>query len=239
MCMGYNPAKSTWLNPDIEYLFNDEIIEYDMRDAGFSIIRYFKLLPLRKIGELASIDKDVRVIEIGKLQRDDKEFSKMLLDYFAVARSMFIEANDLSDNQIISVKKDAIYVIGKCNKTTFGCIEFAPKNTYSSYVRFSDNMNIEIYYSSNTLDVKGIGDSAVNRHRLYMLDFIKKIIGYIETKNMSVKRYLLSFINDYKSMSLDEEYYVEFNNISREMNVLFNFQKVLIPLTLITIGEVG
>ena len=35
----YHPSKTTWLNPNIEYLFNEEIIEYDIHDAGFSIIQ--------------------------------------------------------------------------------------------------------------------------------------------------------------------------------------------------------
>ena len=50
--MSYNPSKTTWFNPDIEYLFNNEIIEYDMKDAGFNIIKQFKLLPDIKIKEL-------------------------------------------------------------------------------------------------------------------------------------------------------------------------------------------
>ena len=36
--------RSIYLNRDIDYLFNSEIIEYDIQEAGFNIIKYFKLL---------------------------------------------------------------------------------------------------------------------------------------------------------------------------------------------------
>ena len=58
--MGYNPSKSTWLNPNIEYLFNDDIIEYDIHDAGFSLIQQYQLLPPEKIKELERIPKGIQ-----------------------------------------------------------------------------------------------------------------------------------------------------------------------------------
>ena len=89
------------------------------------------------------------------------------------------------------------------------------------------------------MDIKGMGDSAINRHRLYMLEFIKSIISQLECKDSYVKRSLKKFIDDYKAMRLDEEYYIEFNNISRDYNPLFNYQKVLIPFAQIILKELG
>lgn len=238
--MSYDPQKSTWVNPNIEYLFSGEIIEYDMRDAGFNLIQQYRLLPQEKIQELMKLGKgETRHRAIGILQGKDKAFSKALLDKFAEIRTVFISANNLSDNNIISVKKDAIYTIGQCSKLQFGRIEFAEKNKYSSYVRFTDNMGIEVYYSSNTVDIKGMGDSAINRHRLYMLDFIKSMISYLEQNNSYAKRYLRGFTQDYKMGDLDEEFYVEFNNLSRDLNPIFNYQKIIIPFTQITLKELG
>ena len=104
MTSGYNPSKSIWINPNIEYLFGNDIIEYDIRDAGFSIIKQYKLLPDEKIRELSMMQKgDERHIAIGKLQRDDKELSKRLLEKFTEVRTIFLSANNISDNDIISV----------------------------------------------------------------------------------------------------------------------------------------
>ena len=236
--MDYRPQMTTWLNPDIEYLFNEEIIEYDIRDAGFSIIKEFKLLPKEKIQELELMGKGLnRHKAIGILQRDDKELSNQLLNRFADVRDIFVQANSLTSDDIISVKKDAFFTIKKCNRLKFGQVIFAEKNKYTSYLRFPNTHNVEIYYSSNGLDIKGIGDIGQNRHRLTMLEFLQNIIPRIETKDESVKRYLMNFIRRYKSNDLEEEYYLEFNNLSSTINPIYNYQNILIPLVQIILKE--
>lgn len=238
--MGYNPSKSTWLNPNIEYLFNDDIIEYDIHDAGFSLIQQYQLLPPEKIKELERIPRGIqRHIQVGVLQRDDKEFSKRLTDKFTEVRALFMMVNQLKDDSIISVKKDAIYTIGKVKRTTFGKVKFMEKNHYSSYIRFPDITNLELYYGENGIDVKGMGDAAVNRHRLYMLEFLRKTIKSIEEQDSSVKRKFMRFFNRYKFDELDEEFYIEFNNVSRDQNKLFNYANLLIPLLKIIMREVN
>lgn len=234
--MSYDPHKQIWFNPNIEYIFDTEIIEYDMKDAGFSIIKEYKLLPESKIAELERIGKGIeRHIIIGKIQGADKEFSKRFSEKFADVRAMFIDINKLTDNDIISVKKDAIFTIGRSDNLSFGNIVFAEKNKYSSYIRFSD---VEIYYSQDQLDVKGIGESGVNRHRIYMLDFIKKMIEMIECKDNRVKRYLIDFVMKYKNRELDEEYYIKFDRMSKDPDLLFNFRKIILPLFFMVMKEV-
>jgi hypothetical protein len=237
--MSYTPNKSTWLNPNIEYLFDNEIIEYDIKDAGFSIIKYYKLLSPEQIKELTDLEKMQRHYAIGRMQGKDKDFSKALMDKFTEVRAVFLSVNNLTDNNIVSVKKDAIYTIGECSKTKFGKIEFAAKNRYTSYLRFIENKDIEVYYNSGSMDIKGMGDSAINRHRLYMLEFIKSMISNLESRDQSAKRNLKKFIDDYKGMKLEEEFYIEFNNVSRDYNPLFNFQKLVIPFTQIVLKELG
>lgn len=236
--MGYNPSKSTWLNPDIEYLFNNEIIEYDIRDAGFSLIKQFKLLPDDKIRELTSLDKGFeRHRAIGMLQRNNSELSKSLSDKFTEIRTIFLGANKLSDNNIISVKKDAIYTIGPCSKLKFGSIVFIAKNNYTSYIRFPNVNNIEIYYSSGTMDVKGIGDVSLNKHRLYMMEFLRRTISMLESKDIMIKRWITNFIGDYKSGDLDDEFYLEFNNLSKDINPIYNYQNIIVPMVQIILRE--
>lgn len=237
--MGYNPAKQLWLNPNIEYLFDNEIIEYDMRDAGFSLVKQYHLLPDETIRELTKLGKgEERHIAIGKLQGNDKEFSKALSDKFAEIRKIFIGQNNLEDDDIVSVKKDAIFTIGKCDKVRFGSLIFNPKNTYTSYLRFPELNNMEIYYSENQIDIKGMGDSAVNRHRLYMLSFIKEYIDFMELKDRRIRKFINKFIEDYKFHRLDDGYYLEFNNVSRNMDPLGNYRNVIMRLLQIIIKEI-
>lgn len=236
--MDYRPQMTTWKNPDIEYLFNEDIIEYDITDAGFNIIKAFKLLPRDKIQELEGLPKGItRHIAVGKLQRDDKAFSDRLLNQFAYVRDVFIHANALTSDDIISVKKDAFFTIKQCNRLKFGQVEFLEKNRYSSYIRFPNIQDIEIYYSNNGIDVKGIGDTSLNRHRLTMLEFLSNVIPRIEAKDESVKRYMMNFIKQYKSHELEDEYYLEFNNKSMDIIPEFNYKNIIIPLVQIMLRE--
>ena len=235
----YNPNRSNWFNPNIQYLFDEEIIEYDIRDAGFSLIRQYKLLSPDKIQELAAMGKgEARHIAVGNLQKD-KEFSQALLEKFAEVRALFINANNLTDDDIIAVKKDAIFVTGKCRRRTFGLVEFAQKSNYSSYVRL-DHLRpaVEFYYSQSQIDVKGMGTMAVAKHRIYMLEFIRQMISDIETRNFHhLRRFVDTFVDQYKHGGLDETYYLEFNNLSKNPNPIYNYQQVIIPIIQIALRE--
>ena len=237
--MAYNSHKQLWFNPNIEYIFDTTIIEYDIADAGFSIIKEYRLLPRQKIMELEMLGKGIeRHIAIGKLQGSDKVFSSKFTEKFAEIRSVFVNSNDLTDNDILSVKKDAIFTTKKCYNVEFGNIRFVEKNVYSSYIRFSNINNIEIYYSNDLFDIKNIGESSANKHRLFMLDTIKSIISMIENKDQRVKRFINDFIKKYKSHQLDDEYYIKFDSASKDIDLLFNFKNVIIPLVTIICKEV-
>lgn len=236
---GYNPSKTTWMNPNIEYLFNTDIIEYDIQDAGFSLIRQYRLLPDDKIRELERLGKGLdRHIAVGMLQRDDKEFSKKLGEKFAEIRTLFLYNNSLSDNDIVSVKKDAIYTIGPCKKTSFGKIKFREKSHYTSYIRFSQIQNLEMYYSHDGIDVKGMSESSVRIHNLHWMELFREIFPMIESRSPRVKRKFMQFVDQYKADEVEEEFYIEFNNVSRNMNKLHNFQRVIVPLVQIIQREV-
>ena len=60
----------------------------------------------------------------------------------------------------------------------------------------------------------------------------------IEGKDRQTRRFLMRFIDQYKARELDEGYYLEFNNLSRDINPVFNYQNVLIPLVQIVMKEI-
>lgn len=237
----YDPKKSLWYNPAIEYLIDANIIEYDIRDAGFSIVREYQLLPAEKIRELEQLPKGMgRHIEIGKLQRDNKAFSEALNRGFAEVRSVFIRYNSIEDNDIICVKKDAIFTTRPMNRTKFGQVVFVDKNSYTTYIRLSMNQNIEIMYSNATGDitVKGISEVSLNKHRLYLIQFLKDILPLIELRDGKAKRTFMDFVTDYKAQRLDQGYYLEFNNMSSNFAPAYNFMKLIVPLGQIINREV-
>ena len=162
----------TFINDNIFYLFNKTIYEFDMKSAGYNLSRAYKLLPDEKLIELGRYKKDRRTIEIGNLQRADSEYKESLKKAFEEARRMFFESNNLQADEIISIKKDAIFTTRYCDNQKFlDYIEFRPKNEYSSYIRL--NKKIELYYSWDKLDIKGLGYDTIEYHKDYMISFIK------------------------------------------------------------------
>lgn len=199
--------RTLYLNKEIDYLFNCEIREYDLKSAGLNLIKYFKLLPQDKIDYLDKMDKEARNKEIGMLQKQ-KEFAKQLKDAFTEARRMFFDANNIEDYEVLSVKKDAIFIIRKlCFNNTFDNLEFRVKNQYLGYMHLN---NKEFYYTSpdDPLDVKGFGTEVQYYHGEYMLDFIRDVFtnAIYCSRNDTINQ-LVKFVRAYKHKYLDYGYY--------------------------------
>ncbi len=77
-------------NKNIFILTSTPIIEYDMKEAGFSLIREYKLLSDKTIEFLLTKDKLYRTIFIGKERGKNKDFSKRLTESFVKARKLFL-----------------------------------------------------------------------------------------------------------------------------------------------------
>jgi len=205
--------KHNYLNKNIEYLINTEITEYDIKSAGFNIIKRYKMLSDDIIERLESMDKKRRQISIGLYQKNDPDFKEELNAKFVEVRKIFFEANELHDDEVLSIKKDAVITLKKCHNTTFDNIEFVDKNNYTSYFYIN---KYEFYVNDKQLDLKGISDSKLELHKKYMIDFLYKIFRLFETN--SNKKYIIDnlreFISFYKDKRLHIGYYRELNNDS-------------------------
>jgi len=112
---------------DIDYIINSNIYEYDIKRAGFNLIQYYELLDDKTIEYLASLQKDEQTRRIGLLRRDDVQLNKELSKAFENMRKKFFIDNKIKDHQVLSIKKDAIFIINKvCEKCSYRNIEFIP-----------------------------------------------------------------------------------------------------------------
>lgn len=214
--------RDTWLNPDLEYLFGSKIIEYDMKSAGLSLSKEYKLLPDNILADLSTIqDKKERNIRIGLIQRNDAEYRKKLAESFKDARRRFFEANKLDKDSILSIKKDAFFLIDTiCKTTEIGELKFVPKNTYTSYTHIG---KLEFYYNTREwdVDIKGLGQGAdlekiKERHMKHMLDWMLQFARYMEV-HMDVEElsaWAVRFIRKYRGRQLDVGYYRELSQLS-------------------------
>lgn len=212
--------KDRYLNKDIKFLINSTIIEYDMKDAGLSLIQKYKLLKKSEIKELLRLNsvsipnepkrgKYLANVKIGKMQKTNDKLKEGLKLGFALARDSFITSNNLDESCILSIKKDAFFLTKVVKIEELDeFITFRKKNVYTGYLLIE---NIEIFYKDGILDIKNIGDDTIKKHKDYFLSFLIKFFKKCESSSKEeVLRFLRIFIDKYKRLELDCEYYIEF-----------------------------
>lgn len=244
--------RHNYINKNVNYLISTEIIEYDMVSAGLNICKEYKLLPENEIEELFQLPKNIRVIRLGLLQKENKSLVRDMNEGFKKARQLFFEANKIEDDEVISIKKDAVFVTKRCRVREFGNIRFEPKNTYTSYYRIN---GMEFYFNNkNGIDVKGIQNDLLELHKDYMLSFLHRFFYMNETsKPKFIIKYLNEFTYNYKTKQLPIGFYRELNrestfrtgekingqavglmNVSRKdfniVDISYNYFKYLVPL---------
>lgn len=244
--------KHFFLNKNIDFLIDCDIREYDMQASGLSIIKQHHLLSQDKIDVLEKMNKITRNKQIGLYQKDDPKLITSMNDGFVEARKLFFEANKLEEGEVLSIKKDAIFVIDKnCHDQKFGSYNFRIKNFYHSYLYLN---KIEFYYKSKNepLDVKNLSEDNVSLHTDYILDMLKDFI-YMLSTNQTDKSPVINWVVDfalaYRRKELDIGYYRELNSNStyklnidgtfiamdetddlKHLNILYNYYKYIVPL---------
>ena len=201
----------TYITP-IDSCFNRTIIEYDMKRANTSLAREYKLLPEDIITKIENMPKQDRQVAIGQIKRDTPGYSEAEKEGFKQARKLFFEANEIKPEDVLDIKKDAIFLLREIkNEQVTENINFRFKNIYSSYVRFGKSL--ELFYYNDKLDVKGISDEIYEeKHAPYMGSLFCDGIRRMErsTKDEALK-YLRLMYDYYKWLKLDTGYYREFN----------------------------
>lgn len=204
--------KDNYFTTKTQYAFNKYCIEYDMKSAGLSLCKQFNLLPSDVISDLEkNYKKSDRDKKLGKLQIKNDSLRNGLKQAFVEGRRLFVEANDIEDDDIITIKKDAIFVNKICEHLEFGkYIKFVNKNQYTSFIRFPNK--IEIFYFCGKIDVKGIGDTNIHKHDNGIIKILSSFFKKIESEDISsVRRFMKSVIDKYKFKELPIECYREFN----------------------------
>ena len=196
--------------------FNSSIVEYDIRHAQINIMRYYNLFEDTKLLDVYdALPKDKRERQCGLLLRKYPDLAKSLEKGFNDIVIEFLNANNLDKtDDIVSIKKDAVFVINKpVQKTIFGPVEFVRKNSYHGYINIG---NIEFYVADDKIDVKGLGDAWIH-HEDGILMLINDIINTLErnTDEELLYKYLNNICVMYKYRKFDVSMYREFNSSSK------------------------
>lgn len=204
--------KMLWTNESIQFTFHSHIQEYDMEAASVSVCEHDGLLPQEMINELKLMPKEKRTVKMGKLQRDDKMFSENLLAGIRNMRKKFIETNNLTQDEILSLHSDAcILNTSRRIISNIENVNFRKKNDWNAYIRYK---GIEMFYKNdiknNYIDYKNIPEELVQMHTMGFDVYLKKVFGYIENYDENVLKYISRFQKQYLQNKLPEYYYNPF-----------------------------
>lgn len=200
---------TNYLNKNYTYLKNVRITEWDIHSAGLSVIKFRKLLPEAEIQHLESLNKHQRTVREGLIQRKNPSIAKQIVKTLSKAVQAFVCLNQIKPGQILSIKKDALFVINSQikNKIVKEAFEFRNKNSYTSYLYSG---RIEFYYDSvrDLLDIKGISDD--NFKNSPIANDVKRFLRSGEKVDKSVMFQLLkTYQANYLNRKLPIETYRE------------------------------
>lgn len=236
----------------------NRVFEYDIRQANVSVLRAFDVLPSVVLDRLANLPKIDRNVAIGNLEKEEK-YKHLKIDIARgikyAKRELFL-ANRLQSDEILSIKNDAVFVMGRRLKVTkFGPIEFILKNRFSMFHRIE---GIEFYYdgTKDLVTAKGISDEVMETpdHQHGMLEFFRTVFKLLLKDNrVKLRKYLLTFTDQYKSRVLPHQYYRELNSDNQyrsamvigdyalhlteisqdqvsQIDINYNYQRFVLPL---------
>ena len=208
-----NPAlkiaeNTNYLNENYQYLKNVSIAEYDIRSAGFSVLKFRKLLPENELLELEKLDKHTRTVKEGLLQKEHPKIAEEIINTLSKVRQAFVLLNKIDTDNILSIKKDAIFVINQVPQTLVikDIFEFRKKGVYTSYLQLPGKK--EFYYNAreDRLDVKGIIKDASILQENYILKDIKNFLRSGEKVSSDI---LFTLLKNYRSKYLNRELPIE------------------------------
>lgn len=200
---------------NLNYLFNQYIREYDISKANINILFAKGVIDQNLYNTLYSSDRMYRQVYIGKMIRDNEEIQEILNEGIIEYKEKFFTANNISDNDILSIKNDAVFVLNIVPTILqFDNVKFVHKNTYTSFMKLNE---LEIYYGSDmtseVIDVKGIKDSDLE---VYHMDFLEIIINFFRYMQKSgpeaTLQFIISMINSYVNLELPITYYRRFRS---------------------------
>lgn len=237
-------------------IVQNKITEYDIRSANTSALRQARKIKPSTLAKIEALPKHEREVAVGKMIRIDKSIQKTISREITHAKMELFRDNGVQDSEILSIKNDAVFIIGrKLRHTVFGEMEFKAKNIYALYINID---KIEFYYDqrAHSVTVKGIDDKVVEHpdHQEGMMSFLANVMRFLVfDRRAALCRYLIEFSNAYKEKTLPVQFYRELNpaniyrtdidiagfsfNLERatdsdreSINGIYNYTKFVLPL---------
>lgn len=202
---------------DYSIIVKHQIYEYDIARANVNILYQYGKIDKAIRERLLNLPRLERQIEMGKFIKFNNlqdTLKKGILEY----KKKFLTINNISVDNILEIRNDAIFIIDQIPKVTnIDNITFVNKSKYNSFI---DLDSVAIYYGKSmigsTYDFRGLNDLSIAYHKKYM---IKSIIQLLDLLNNNKVHQAISMINklmkSYMNRELPIGYYREFNRVSQ------------------------
>lgn len=236
--------RSLYTNKNIPILLNTIIREYDIQECGFSILKKEHMLTKQEIKKIENMEKQARNVYIGNIQKN-KKYAKCINDNLLSIRKEFQISNVIDDEDILSIKKDAFFIIQKAplNLSIQG-VNFICKNKYDTYVLLN---NVEFYIDTNTKVYiqKNLGKTFTENKFLEDLFLLLTVSNNKNLFYQQIKTYRHKYINrllnieSYREANTDNCFSVKIKNITYKLDyyddintidIMYNYENYLQPL---------
>lgn len=201
---------------DADALVGVQINEIDMVSAGMTVIKLERLLTPSQIKKLEALPKGLVSVVIGKMSRKQefRGLSDKITQGIRRRVEAMLEYNGITEDRIVSVKRDAVFVTGP---TPSGMVlpdgtRFKLKASYTCFAKFG---NVEVYCvpRRKTADLKGIAPENRDMHMPFIVRMIMDVLGMMERGDLvEAADTLRQFREDYVSRKLPMGFYREFNS---------------------------
>lgn len=207
----------------IKYFVNTYIREYDLSKANINSLLYTGRITQEELQNYLVMDKQDRERSIGLWIREDSSIYKDIQKGIIEAKRKLVYSNNIEDYEIVSVKNDAMFIVGReLHNTEFPPFKFNMKNVFSVYLQLQE---LEVYYGDfvdpmsgivkTNIDVKGISDNVLLKHQGGMFDLICDACYRLQRENIKdTMSWISDFYEAFINRRLDKNYYREFNSIS-------------------------
>lgn len=210
---------STVYRPQLPYVINTFIYEYDLSKANISTLLAQGIINKNKYDELYYANRDERQITIGLMIRENKDVGNAIKNGIRDAKRMLFDANNIEDWEVLTIKNDAVFIIGReLEYTEFEHYKFVKKNIYTIFLQLNE---YEIYYYDRfdlngeldiNIDVKGLNDNLLPLHEHGILELICYVCFELQRGSISdLLSYVSKLYEDYIFRRLPLDYYREFN----------------------------
>ncbi|ALN97974.1 hypothetical protein Bp8pS_295 [Bacillus phage vB_BpuM-BpSp] len=203
--------KHNYTNKNILYLKNNIVYEYDMVNAGINILFHNNVLNKQQVDRLNNMEKLEKNITVGKFLKKNKSINDGLIKEFINIRKHLFELNNIENKDVLSIKKDAIFLINKelehleLNEN----YKFQEKNKYTAFIQIN---NKEFFYDpkKEEFDIKGFSKNIKDHHVNFLFKELREIM-LLDMNNNSreVFERLLTLKYEFLEKQLDKGYYLD------------------------------